>query len=149
MREDIPCKELKVHHIPQLLFVEGIFLEVNLKKSMWLLLGGYNPSKESIPHFLHQLSSSLDKLMHNYDNIILLSDFNSESNEPCMKKFRETYNLSSLIKLPTCFRNPTNPSSIDVILTNRTRSFQEHKVVDTELPDHHKMTSTVFKMVFS
>ena len=40
VREDIPCKELKVHHIPQLLFLEGIFLEVNLKKSKWLLFGG-------------------------------------------------------------------------------------------------------------
>ena len=87
VKEDIPCK---VHHIPQLLFLEGIFLEVKLKKSKWLLIWGYNPSKDSIPHFMHQLSSSIDKLMHNYDTIILLGDFNSESNEPCMKEFCET-----------------------------------------------------------
>ena len=150
-REDIPwkeLKELKVHHIPQLYFLEGIFLEVNLKKSKWLLFGGYNPSKDSIPHFLHQLSSSFDKLMHNYDNIILLGDFNSEFNEPCMKDFCETYNLSKFIKLSTCFKNPANPSSIDVILTSRTRSFQEHKVVETGLSDHHKMTITVLKKIF-
>ena len=137
-----------MHHIPQLLFLEGIFLEVNLKKSKWLLFGGYNPSKDSIPHFLHQLSSSLDKPMPNYDNIIILGDFNSESNEPCMKEFCETYNLSNLIKLPTCLKNPANPSSINVILTNRTRNFQDHKVVETELSDHHKMTITVLKTFF-
>ena len=43
VREDIPCRELREHLIPNNL--EGIFLEINLKKSKWLLFGGYNPNK--------------------------------------------------------------------------------------------------------
>ena len=103
---------------------------------------GYNPRKDSIAWFLHQLSFSLDELMHNYDNILILRDFNSESDKPSMKEFCETYNLSNLKKLPTCFKNPANPSSIDVILANRMRSVQEHKVVETGLSNHHEMTIT-------
>ena len=36
-----------------------------------------------------------------------------------MKDFCELYNLENLIKDPTCYKNASNPSSIDVILTNR------------------------------
>ena len=53
VREDIPCRELFAHMTP--FNIEGIFLEINLRKSKWLLFGGYNPSKSSITDFLKQL----------------------------------------------------------------------------------------------
>ena len=65
-----------------------------------------------------------------------------------MKVFCETYNVKNLINEPTCFKNPLNPSSIDVILTNKVRSFQESKVIETGLSDHHKLTLTVLKQYY-
>ena len=41
VRDDIPCRVLKSHSIPQNL--EGIVLEINLRKVKWLSFGGYNP----------------------------------------------------------------------------------------------------------
>mgnify|MGYP003709007651 CR=1 FL=1 len=38
VREDIPCRELKSHKIPD--NFEGIFLEINLRKIKWLFFGG-------------------------------------------------------------------------------------------------------------
>ena len=40
-------------------------------------------------------------------------------------------------------KNPNNPSSIDVILTNRAKSFQNSITIETGLSDHHKMILTV------
>ena len=37
-------------------------------------------------------------------------------------------NLTSLIKEPTCYKNPDNPSCIDLILTNKPFSFQNKNV---------------------
>ena len=34
------------------------------------------------------------------------------------------HNLKTLIKQKTCFKNPENPTCIDLILTNSPRSFQ-------------------------
>ena len=65
-----------------------------------------------------------------------------------MNKFCKTYNLGNLVKGPTCFKNPTNPSSIDLILTNRPKSFQGTVLIETGLSDFHKMTLTVLKMHF-
>ena len=41
-----------------------------------------------------------------------------------MQNFCELYNLDNLIKQPTCYKNPNNLSSIDVMLTNSENSFQ-------------------------
>ena len=83
-----------------------------------------------------------------YDNFLLLVDFNSEMCEPAMINFCETYNLINLIKEPTCFKNPLNPSSIDLILTNRPRIFQNSTTVETGLSDHHMLTITVMRKFF-
>ena len=77
-----------------------------------------------------------------------MGDFNSEITEPGLSEFCETYNLSNLIKDPTCFKNPINPSSIDLFLTNRCKSFQHSRTVESGLSDHHKMTVTVMKSFF-
>ena len=58
------------------------------------------------------------------------------------------YTLENLINDPTCYKNPNNPSLIDIILTNRKRSFQYSKTIETGLSDHHKMIITVLKTEF-
>ena len=65
-----------------------------------------------------------------------------------MKEFCDTYNLSNLIKEPTCLKNIENPSSIDLMLTNRVRQFQNSHTIETGLSDHHKMTISVLKIFF-
>ena len=46
-------------------------------------------------------------------------------------------------------QNPTNPSCVDLILTNRPRSFQNSCTFETGLSDFHKMTLTVLKSSFA
>ena len=64
------------------------------------------------------LDHILDFYMLKYDNFLLVGDFNSMNNS-AMCEFSDTYNLKNLITKPTCFKNPLNPSLIDLILTNR------------------------------
>ena len=53
-----------------------------------------------------------------------MGDLNAEVKEKYLIGFCQLYNLKNLINMPTCFKNPTNPSCIDKILTNHPRSFQ-------------------------
>ena len=57
-------------------------------------------------------------------------------------------NLQILEKDNTCFKNPENPTCIDLFLTNFPRSFQNTTAITTGLPDFHKMTVTVLKNNF-
>ena len=50
-----------------------------------------------------------------------------------------------MVNKATCYKNPDKPTSIDLILTNRPRSYQNYCVVETGLSDFHKMVVTVLK----
>ena len=79
---------------------------------------------------LHQLGKGLDNYVGNYDNILFVGDFNSEFSEPCFNDFYDIYNLKILAKEPTCYKNPGNPSCVDLFLTNRPRTFQCTTVIE-------------------
>ena len=65
-----------------------------------------------------------------------------------MNDFLDIYNLKNLVKHPTCFKNPDRPSCIDLILTNKIKSFQPSILVETGISDFHKMVVTVLKQYF-
>ena len=65
-----------------------------------------------------------------------------------MKKFCENYDLRSLVKESMCFKNPENPSCIDLILTRKPRSFIKTGVIETGLSDYHKLVTIVMNMHF-
>ena len=146
VREDIPCRKLAIQSSAANL--EGIFLEINLRKAKWLVFGGYNHAKINAVNFLTTLGHTLDHYMSQFDNVLLLGDFNLEPWESCMDEFCQIYNLKNLISEPTCFKNPLHPSIIDLILTNKPNSFQHSQTIETGLSDFHKMTVTVLKMFF-
>ena len=146
VREDITCKEIKQTILPS--DIECLFIEMNLRNKKYLIVGGYNPHKDSSSYFLDHVGKAIDFMLGNYDDILLMGDFNCLRKEQCMVDFCDTYDLINLIKEPTCFKNPVNPSSIDVMLTNRPISFQNSSAIETGLSDHHKLTVSVLKVFF-
>ena len=65
-----------------------------------------------------------------------------EIKEANMESYCENYDLKSLIKQATRYKNPNKPTSIDLILTNVPRIFQYTCVLETELSDFHLITVT-------
>ena len=90
----------------------------------------------------------LDSHSSTYEKILILGDFNVEADDQNMKTFCDSYSLTSLIKQPTCYKNPSHPKCIDLILTNVPRSFQTTCVIETGLSDFHLMTLTVMRKSF-
>ena len=82
------------------------------------------------------MSKNLDKIMAKYDKIILLGDFNSTMSEEPMKEFCQLSDLQNLIK-KTCYKNADNPTSIDVILTNKKAYLENNFTIETGISDHH------------
>ena len=143
-REDIPVKLLSVEPLP----TECFFVEINLRKRKWLVCCSYNPHRDNIKNHLQVISANLDLYSSKYEHIIVMGDFNVDIGDKFMGDFCEPYNLSSLIKESACYKNPENPSCIDLILTNSPRSFQCSSTIETGLSDFHKMVVTVFKTTF-
>ena len=78
-----------------------------------------------------------------------MGDFNVEPNDANMKDFCQIYGCKNIVKDKTCFKNPINPTCIDLIITNRPKSFQESEVIETGLSDFHKMSLTVMKVFYN
>ena len=102
VREDISSKLIS----DETLCIEEMFIELNFRKKKWLLCCSNNPNKNTISDNLEILRRNLDLHSAQYENLIMIGDFNSDVNQSYMKTFWESYNSSSLIKEPTCYKNP-------------------------------------------
>ena len=142
--EDIPSKLLNTD-----LSNEGFFVEIRLRKKKWFLFSSYNPKKNLIANHLNCIGRNFDSQLGQYENFILMGDFNVEPNDANMKNFCRIYGCKNVVKDKTCSKNPINPTCIDLIITNRPQPFQEPKVIETGLSDFHKMSSTVMKVFYN
>ena len=104
-------------------------------------------SKNLFSDFLKEISKVLDLPTSNCEHFSIMGDLNSKVKEKYLTEFCQLYNFKKLINMPS-FKNPSNPSCRDVILTNHPRSFQNSLVIDTGLSDFHRMTVTVMKTYF-
>ena len=146
VRDDIPSKELDKHNFPH--DIEGMFIEINLRNTKWLLFGTYHTptlSRQTDEYYFDYVQRAIDIYSNFYTNFLLVGDFNSEDSEPVLSRFLEQYDLNNLVKEPTCFKNPDNPSCIDLFITNRPSCFQHTTTLSTGLSDFHKMTVTVLR----
>ena len=105
----------------------------------------YSPHKTYISDFLREISKVLDLTTANYEHLFIMGDLNSVVKGKNLTELCQLYNLKNLINMPSCFKNPSNPSCIDVMLTNHPRSFQNSLGIDNGLSDFHRMTVTVMK----
>ena len=134
IREDIPSKLLSINRN-----IEGFFVEINLRnKKKWLLSCSYNPKRAQMSNHLAEISKITDLYLTKYDQLFFLGDFNAGLEDISVKNFCSSYNLTSMNNKPTCFKNPDNPSCIDLILTNYSRSFQNSGVIEcNRILDEH------------
>ena len=89
VREDIPSKLLSKHSFTK--NVEGMFIEINLRKTKLLFFGGYRSEHEvhglTKSDFLEQIGFALDKYS-SYDKILLAGDFNIDIEEESFCTFQ-------------------------------------------------------------
>ena len=72
VRGDILSKLLGVERSP----TEWFYVEINLRKKKWLLCCSYSPNRNNIQFHLENLTKRLALYSSNYENLIILGDFN-------------------------------------------------------------------------
>ena len=107
VREELPSKELLKHTFPN--DIEALVIEINLRKTKFLLIGGYRPP-QSQNHFFPSITNALDVYSRAYDKFLLADDFNLETTESIIDDFMYENNLKCIVNDKTCFKNPNNPS---------------------------------------
>ena len=67
---------------------------------------------------------------------------------PNLKNFLCSFDLDILIDSRTCHKL-TNPTCIDLILTNKKDPIVKYAMFETDLSDHHKPTTTILRKTIS
>ena len=121
---------------------DTIALELNIAKRRWLCISIYRSPSDSLSLFLNELESILDKAMNIYDNVVIQGDFNVNMLKDTTYTKRilnlcNTFDMKNIIKSPTCFKH--GETLIDLILTNRPKSFLTKNVICTGLSDFHSL----------
>ena len=107
------------------------------------------PTPENLVSFVEELTDSLRKGSEFYENVIILGDFNIDVKVAGREldkrdEFCDLFNLTNLIRNETCFTRD-HKSTIDLILTNKPKSFQNACITETGLSDFHKLILTFFQ----
>ena len=143
VKDSLITKELKVTVTHD---IQAVFFELNLRKQKWLMVTIYRPPHQDLTYFVEHISHILDQYQC-YENVVVIGDFNAESNEKKLSPLIEDYNLYNLIKNPTCLKS-SKGRCIDLVLTNRKHSFMHSKSFETGFSDHHHMIYTILKSTF-
>ena len=133
---------------------ETICLELTIVKKKWCILFAYRPPNTDKEEFFDEISVSLNKILGKYDNIILAGDLNIDELRPCsdssknhLSDMKDIFDLTKFIKEPTCFKSQ-NSTLLDLILTNRPRSFMQSHNFETGLSDCHKLVCSILRASF-
>ena len=73
VRDDVPNKQLTKHKLPE--DIESIFVEVNLRKTKWLIFGGYRPPRQSVEYFFNHVGFALDTYKQRHEKFLFAGDF--------------------------------------------------------------------------
>ena len=145
-RINITAKLLKLENLPS--DIEAIFIEMNIKSKKWLLCCTYNPNKSLIENHLRHLQKQLEASSERYEPFLIMWDFNADVSDPSMTSFCTLFQLKSIEKEPTYYKNPENPSCIDLFLTNCPRGFHNTCLYETGLSAFHKLIVTILRTSF-
>ena len=135
-------------------FGETICLEFTLSKKKWCVLFVYRPPQNNNKaSFFNEISITLNQITNKYENFIIMGDLNidtaDKTKDTCnyLSDLCDTFSLANIIKGKTCFKAQKG-TSIDVLLTNRPRSFHKTGIFETGFSDHRKLILSVFHSYF-
>ena len=131
---------------------DTICVELTISKNRWCILFACRPPlNNNLKTFFEEINLSLSTTVNEYDNIMLIGDVNLNTktkNNTYYSQFCDAFDLTNLIKANTCLKSSNQPS-IDVILTNRSRSFKKSEIITTGLSDRHKMILNFCRSYYS
>ena len=150
VREGLVTKRLTHFESPA---IESICIELTISKCKWCILFAYRPPKFNKTDFFNEITNSLSKIISNYDNVVLAGDLNIGLLDPSadtgnhLSDLIDIFDLNNMVKEPTCFKSEKG-SLIDIILTNKPRSFKKTQGFVTGLCDVHNLVVTVLRSFY-
>ena len=126
--------------------IDYMTIEISVKSYKWNLVYLYRPPSVSVTVFCEFLSMLCDEFVDDSNLTLLFGDMNCNLfNQSDLCDVCDVFNLTNLIKDPTCFKGDT-PTLVDVFLTNKPRSFSGVINTDIGSSDFHNFIGVAYRM---
>ena len=132
---------------------DTICIEVTIAKKKWCILFAYRPPNFSKTELFEEIYATLNKALNEYDNLLLARDLNINTLRPIsdssnyLADLNDTFSLTNLVTDSTCFKS-NKGSLIDLMLTNKPKSFYKSHSFVTGLSDWHKLIVSILRTSF-
>ena len=128
--------------------IETIVIQVKTADKNMFFLHVYKPPDINIRYLTQNLERMLNKCFNESNHVHIIGDLNvnfKQTPNP-LSQICDTYDLKQLIKSPTCFKSLNNPSLIDVILTNKSKSIKSTINLSLGISDFHNYISAATRL---
>jgi len=126
--------------------IECISIELNISEEKILLLGMYKNPKMDPVLFKRYFEETCEKALDSFENIIILGDLNFNMFlKNMLSTLIPTYNLTNMIKEPTCNKS-SHPTLIDVMLVTKRRKFMGCFSKNIGISDFHNLIGGFLKI---
>ena len=144
VRDDLPHRRMVHVEINKDGF-ESLCLELTIGKSKTILSCIYKHPKVTKELFFKYFCDLSDSLLRSHEDLIYLGDMNCcPTKSSAIQDISEQYDLTNLIKEPTCHKGPT-PSLLDVILVSNARRYADTLNVLCSISDFHSIIGAATK----
>ena len=144
-RNHLTLQHLTKHSLASDIQVITVNLDMRLRK--WLLIFIYRNPEQNLIYFLDSLTKIIYYYSLDFENFIIIGDFNEDISNSNMNFFLSVHSLKSLISSPTCFKS-ADGRCIDLILTNKPNLLFNTGTCETGISDYHHVIFTVFRSSF-
>lgn len=121
--------------------IESVIIDICNKTYRCFMIFVYRSPSTPVEILREVLTSMLDKCYRECDTIYILGDLNVNFLNPNhdLRDLLCSYGLSNVVKQATCFKSINNPTSIDVILTNKPKTIYKHLNTCVGISDFHNL----------
>ena len=132
---------------------ETICIEITSAKKKLCILFPYHSPNFSKTEFFEEINLTLNKVLSEYDNLLLAGHFNINTLRPTsdlpnhLSDLNDTFSLTNFVTDSTCFKS-NKGSLIDVLLTNKPKSFYKFHSFVAGLSDYHKLIVSILRTSF-
>ena len=127
--------------------IDCVNVELSMKKKKWNIMFIYRPPCISETTFCDFMFDACENVLQSADNLnVFIGDMNCNMFKPNkLIDICDIFGLTNVIKDATCFKGET-PTLVDVILTNKPRSFSDSFNIDLGVSDFHNSIGVASKM---
>ena len=69
-----------------------------------------NANKSLLEHHLNQSQTRIEIYCRSFEHLLIMDNFKANISEPKLTSVSTDFKLKNLVKEPTCYKNPKNPS---------------------------------------